>query len=167
MNAVETRLIELVAATTGDGGVSLRVALAHVLAEVAPFDRGELAFLREGRVERWPLRGDGAVSGDDLIRHVAAHPALVRIDHIGEAEPFPATREAMEAQGLRSVLALPTFGAGGPEGAIVLARDYGWAFAGASLRLLEPIAAMAGLCVEKTLLLSGNDEGRRIRPIRR
>ena len=166
MNAVEKHLIALVAKTAGDGGRGLSQALAAVVAEVAPFDRGELAFLREGGVERWPLLGDAAVSGDDLVRHVAVHPVPVRIDDLPEAEPFPHTRERLLALGLRSLLALPISSAGGPEGVLVIARDYGWAFAGASLRVLEPIAAMAGLCIEKTLQLAGASAGRPVRPIR-
>lgn len=167
MNAVETQLLSLVAATTGDGGAELRRRLAAVVAEIAPFDCGELAVVREGRVERWLLAGEAAVSGDDLVRHLAAHPAPVRFDDLHEAEPFPNTRDRLVEQGLRSLLAIPVSGAGGPEGAIVIARDYGWAFAGASLRVLVPIASMAGLCIERSLLLSGSEGGRRLRPIRR
>jgi hypothetical protein len=166
MNVVEKRLLALVAKTTGDGGRGLCEALALVVADVSPFDRGELAFVRAGSVERWPLAGDAPVCGDDLVRHIAAHPAPVRIDELHEAESFPRTHERLVALGLRSLLALPISDCGGPEGAVVIARDYGWAFAGASLRLLEPIAAMAGLCLEKTLLLSNGAASRRVRPIK-
>jgi hypothetical protein len=152
---LETRLIGLVAATKGDGGLALRSALRSDLLALAPFDRGELAFVNEGRIERWRLDdGSSPASADDLVRHVAAHPVVVRLDDLHEAEPFPKTRSSMQALGLRSLLALPLSGAGGTEGALVLARDYGWAFAGASLRNLLPLASMAGLCLDRVLLLS-------------
>jgi hypothetical protein len=174
---LETCLIGLVAATKGDSGLALREALCEQLQALAPFDRGEIAFLRAGKVVRWSLdRNDAGVSADDLVRHVAAHPIVVRVDELDEAEPFPKTQGAMQALGLRSLLALPLCGAGGIEGVLVVARDYGWAFAGASLRKLVPLASMAGLCVDRVLLLSeaaapepsgGSTVGPRlIRPIR-
>ena len=152
---LETCLIGLVAATKADSGLALREALREQLQALAPFDRGEVAFLRGGQVVRWSLdRGADGVSADDLVRHVAAHPVVVRVDELHEAEPFPKTQAAMQALGLRSLLALPLSGAGGVEGVLVLARDYGWGFAGASLRRLAPLASMTGLCVDRALLLS-------------
>lgn len=154
---LEKRLIGLVAATRGDGGKALRGALREDLLALAPFDRAEVAFLREGRVDRWRLDdGSGPVSGDDLARHLAAHPVPVRFDDLHDAEPFPGTQETLEGQGLRSLLALPLSTAGGLEGALVVARDYGWAFAGASLRTLVPLAEMAGLCVDRALQLTAS-----------
>ncbi len=152
---LEARLIGLVAATKGDSGLALREALRADLQVLAPFDRGEAAFLRAGQVVRWSLDAGGdSVSADDLVRHIAAHPVVVRIDELHEAEPFPKTRSSLTALGLRSLLALPLSGAGGAEGALVLARDYGWGFAGASLRRLLPFASMAGLCLDRAFLLS-------------
>jgi len=152
---LETCLIGLVAATKGDSGLALRAALREQLQALAPFDRGELAFVHAGEVVRWSLdHSEDGVSADDLVRHVAAHPIVVRIDELHEAELFPKTQSAMEALGLRSLLALPLSGGGGVEGVVVVARDYGWAFAGASLRRLVPLASMAGLCVDRVLLLS-------------
>jgi len=149
MVSVEQDLLRLVGAIRGGGGESLRHALAEILAAAAPFDRAEIAFLREGAVVRWGLGGTKEpVAGDDLVRHVSAHPASVRIDHLEEAEPFPSTQERMRAQGQLSLLALPITNEGGIEGAIVLARDYGWAFAGAPLRQLRPIALMTGLLLD-------------------
>ena len=161
MVSVEQDLLRLVAAVRARGGEGMRETLADILGALAPFDRAEVAFLREGEVVHWGLRGSRApVAGDDLVRHVAAHPVSVRIDHLLEAEPFPATHERLEAAGLRSLLALPISTHEGPEGALVLARDYGWAFAGASLRRLEPIAAMAGLLLDVAQRLK-NGRGRR------
>ena len=152
---LETCLIGLVAATKADSGEALREALREQLQVLAPFDRGEVAFLRAGQVVRWSLdRHDEGVSADDLVRHVAAHPVVVRLDELHEAEPFPKTQGTLEALGLRSLLALPLSGAGGVEGILVVARDYGWGFAGASLRKLVPLASMTGLCVDRVLLLS-------------
>lgn len=162
MVSVEQDLLRLVAAVRVRGGEGMRETLADILDTLAPFDRAEVAFLREGEVVRWGLRGTQApVSGDDLVRHMAAHPVTVRIDHLLEAEPFPATRERLEAAGLRSLLALPI--TEGLEGTVVLARDFGWAFAGASLRRLEPVAAMAGLLVDVAQRLR-NGRGKR-RPL--
>jgi hypothetical protein len=156
MVSVEQDLLRLVAAIRGGGGESLRRTLTEILVAAAPFDRAEIAFLREGGIVRWGLGGTAApVAGDDLVRHVAAHPVSVRLDHIEEAEPFPATQERMRAQGQLSLLALPITTEGGIEGAIVLARDYGWAFAGASLRRLRPIALMTGLLLDVTQQLRG------------
>jgi len=149
MVSVEQDLLRLVAAVRQGGGEGMRQALAEILGAVAPFDRAEIAFLREGEIVRWGLGSTrGPVAGDDLVRHVAAHPVSVRIDHRLEAEPFPGTLESLDAQGLASLLALPITTEGGFEGAIVLARDYGWAFAGAPLRRLHPIALMTGLLLD-------------------
>ena len=51
-------------------------------------------------------------------------------------------------------MALPMGGAGGPDGAVVLARDFGWAFAGAPLGFLAPVAGLTGLCLERALALT-------------
>lgn len=151
MVSVEQDLLQLVAAVRQGGGEGMREALAEILGRAAPFDRAEIAFLREGEIVRWGLAGTRQpVAGDDLVRHVAAHPASVRIDHRLEAEPFPGTLERLDAQGLVSLLALPITSEGGFEGAIVLAREYGWAFAGAPLRRLRPIAQMIGLLLDVT-----------------
>jgi hypothetical protein len=149
MVSVEQDLLRLVAAFRARGASGLRETLAEILGALAPFDRAEIALVREGEVVRLGLgRTHGPVAGDDLVRHVAAHPVSVRIDHLLEAEAFPRTRERLEAAGLRSLLALPLATEEGLEGAVVLARDYGWAFSGASLRRLEPIAVMAGLLLD-------------------
>jgi hypothetical protein len=60
----------------------------------------------------------------------------------------------MKSCGLRCLLALPLASAGGPDGAVVLARNFGWAFAGAPLGFLLPVAGMAGLCLERALALT-------------
>lgn len=149
MVSVEQDLLRLVAAVGARGQTGMREALAEILGGLAPFDSGEVAFLREGEVVRWGLGPTTApVTGNDLVRHLAIHPVSLRIDHLLEAEPFPATRECLEAAGLRSLLALPFTATAGYEGAVVVAREYGWAFAGASLRRLEPIAAMVGLLLD-------------------
>lgn len=149
MVSVEQDLLRLVAAVGARGQAGMREALAEILGALAPFDSAEIAFLREGEVVRWGLGPTTApVTGDDLVRHLASHPVSLRIDHLLEAEPFPATRECLEATGLRSLLALPITAIAGYEGAVVMAREYGWAFAGASLRRLEPIAAMVGLLLD-------------------
>jgi hypothetical protein len=162
MVSVEQDLLRLVAAVGARGQAGMREALAEILGALAPFDSAEIAFLREGEVVRWGLGPTTApVTGDDLVRHIASHPVSLRIDHLLEAEPFPATRERLEASGLRSLLALPMTPTAGCEGAVVVARDYGWAFAGASLRRLEPIAAMAGLLIDVALKMKNGKPRKR------
>jgi hypothetical protein len=162
MVSVEQDLLRLVAAVGARGQAGMCEALAEILGALAPFDNGEVAFLREGEVVRWGFGPRTVpVTGNDLVRHLASHPAILRIDHLLEAEPFPATRECLEAAGLRSLLALPITPTAGYEGALVVAREYGWAFAGASLRRLEPIAAMVGLLLDVALRLKNGKQRKR------
>jgi hypothetical protein len=86
-----------------------------------------------------------------VLFHVIARREALRLDDLRELGPYPRTRERMSALGLRSLLILPLNAAGGCEGAIVLARDFGWAFAGASLRVLWGVAGITGLCLEQAI----------------
>ena len=126
MVSVEQDLLRLVAAVGARGRAGMCEALAEILGALAPFDNGEVAFLREGEVVRWGFGPRTVpVTGNDLVRHLASHPVSLRIDHLLDAEPFPATRECLEAAGLRSLLALPITPTAGYEGALVVAREYG------------------------------------------
>lgn len=148
-------LLALARAAGHDGGRGAVLTLAALLAEAAPHEHGEVALVRGEEVEHFRFPGDrDPLAAPDLVRHVATRPDALRIDHEGEAEPYPRTLERMRAQGIRSLIALPTGMAGGPPGAVVLGRSYGWAFAGTSLHRLSPLAAMAGLALGLSLELS-------------
>jgi hypothetical protein len=153
-------LLRIAAAVAADRGGGVRSALESALAEAAPFDMGEVVFVG-GRAEprSFPLQGaEEALVGRDLLDHVLAHGDPYRIDDWRDAEPFAETLGRLRRSGLRSVLALPfRFEESGQfpvTGALVLARSHGWAFVGASLPRLVPLAGMAGLALDRALRLS-------------
>ena len=153
-------LLKVATAIAADGGASVRAAVEGVLREAVPFDGGELAFVRApGDTWRQPLgTAEGRVLGADLLDHVIANRAAYRIDDWRDAEPFAETLGLLRARALRSLLVVP-FRFDGPgrpplAGALAVARSHGWAFVGASLPLLTPFAAMAGLALDRALVLT-------------
>src|SRR5882672_279926 len=166
MDLSETLLL-LVGAVAPDGGRGVGQALRAILEEAVPFDAAEAVLQRPGGWAHSRLDdGDGVFPGDDLLSRLATLRAPLRIDDLPEAASLPETERRMSALGLRSLLAIP-FAAGapsggaafsGPEGAIVLARRFGWAFAGASLHLLWPVAGIAGRAFELAIALTALTE---------
>lgn len=151
--SLEEKLLALVGSVTWDGGDQLIRTLRPMLAEIAPFDSGEVALARPVGHERWTLTDDeGSLASEDLLLRLESEP--LRIDDLPEALPFPRTHARMAEAGLRSLLALPLSPGDGPLGAVVLAHRDGWAFAAASLHALGPLARMTGLCVERALVLT-------------
>ncbi|MFI5182806.1 MAG: hypothetical protein ACHQNV_00290 [Vicinamibacteria bacterium] len=151
--SLEEKLLALVASVTWDGGDQLIRALRPMLAEVAPFDCGEVALARPIGHERWALTDDEApLASEDLLLRLEEEP--LRIDDLPQALPFPRTHARMAGAGLRSLLALPLSPGDGPIGAVVLAHRDGWAFAAASLHTLAPLARMTGLCIERAVVLT-------------
>ena len=123
-----------------------------------------------GEAWRQPLgAAEAKVLGNDLLAHVLAHGAAYRIDDWRDAEPFAETLGLLRARALRSLIVVP-FRFDGPEGpplagALAVGRSHGWAFVGASLPLLVPLAAMAGLALDRAWVLTRLKE--RARPARR
>jgi hypothetical protein len=152
MELVEA-LLAIVRAVSWDQGEAILDVLKVVLAEHAPFDAGEVAILGPIGFDRFLLSGP-SFAGEDLLLEARRRGGTLGIDDILETHEFPRTRAFMEQHGLRSLLALPLSEAGGVEGWIVLARDYGWAFCGVPLRLLEPVAAMTGLALARARALT-------------
>jgi hypothetical protein len=148
MDLAEKLMVLADAAT--DGGPALVRALRTVLAETAPFDAGEAVLAEEGALLRWRLDDGppGEILGADLVRHIGALHAPLRLDDLDDVSPYPETRRAMEALGLRSVLVLPFQGGG----ALAVARRYGWAFVGASLHHLWPVRGMAGIGLRQAVI---------------
>lgn len=148
-------LLRLVSATYWDGGAGLVHALADVVREATPFDAGEVAVAQPVEFRRWSLTEDESdVVESDLLLHVGVCARPVRVDDLPEVVDFPRTHKLMRERGLQSLLLFPLASPGGPEGAIVLGRTFGWAFAGAPLGYLWPIARMSGLCLERALALT-------------
>jgi hypothetical protein len=148
-------LLALAAATTWDGGDGVVSTLRTELAALAPFDAGELAVFMPTGYRRWTFTGEEEpVAGDDLLLYLGRREAPLRIDQPDEAEAFPETAARLHRRGLMSLLAVPLNSAGGPEGGVVLARRFGWAFAGTSMRAVSVSVAMAGLCLERSLALT-------------
>jgi hypothetical protein len=163
-------LLALAASIDGDGGHGVCKTLGFLLRDSAPFDVGEVV-LRQGEgFHRFPFGGDERpVAGDDLVRHVLANGAALRLDDPRDLEPFPETRERMAPPGLKSALVLPlgvtlhvqaSHPAAEPNGVLILARRHGWAFVGASLHFLGPVAAMAGMALDRSLALTALGQSR-------
>ena len=148
-------LLRLVAATSWDGGAGLMHALSEVIGQGTPFDAAEVAVAQPIEFRRWSLTEDERdVVESDLLMHVGVCGRPVRVDDLPELVDFPRTLALLRSRGLQSLLLFPLASPGGPEGAIVLARTFGWAFAGAPLGYLWPIARMGGLCLERALALT-------------
>lgn len=155
MRDLTEALLGLVSATSWDGGQGLVHALGEALAAGTPFDAGEVAFAQPVDFRRWSFTEDEHdVVAADLLMHVGVCGKPLRVDDLPELEEFPATLENLRARGLQSLLLFPLAPAGGPVGAIVLARRFGWAFAGAPIGYLWPLARMGGLCLERALALT-------------
>jgi hypothetical protein len=155
MRDLTETLLGLVSATSWDGGQGLVHALREALAAGTPFDAGEVAFAQPVEFRRWSFtEAETDIVAADLLMHVGVCGQPLRVDDLPELEEFPATLENMRAQGLQSLLLFPLAPAGGPVGAIVLARRFGWAFAGAPIGYLWPLARMGGLCLERALALT-------------
>jgi hypothetical protein len=154
------------AAAAGSGTDALLRTLTGFLKEAAPFDLAEVAVSRPLGFERWTLTDSvEPLAAEDLLFHVIARREALRLDDWSEALSYPRTHEQLRTAGAQSLLALPLNAAGGCEGAIVLGRRFGWAFVGASLRLLWPVAGMTGLCLEKAI--SAQSMGKEIEGLRR
>jgi len=148
-------LLALAAATTWDGGDGVVSTLRATLCALAPFDAGELALSMPTGFRRWTFTDEeDPVAADDLLLDAARHDMPLRIDQPDEAAPFPETAARMRRRGFMSMLAVPLNAAGGPEGAVVLARRFGWAYAGTSMRAVSVCVSMAGLCLERSLALT-------------
>src|SRR5262245_10531831 len=154
--ALPEPLLALASAVVDDGGGTVLSVLQAILADAAPFDVAEVALRRGSVSERFclsPARDAAPFTADDVLDHVMNDGAALRLDDLGEADPFPRTRERMKAEGLRSLLVVP-FAAGGAEGMVAVARRQGWAFVGASLHVLGPVVTMAGLALDRSLALT-------------
>lgn len=148
-------LLALAAATTWDGGDGVVSTLRSALCTIAPFDAGELALSMPTGFRRWTFTDDEEpLAANDLLLDVSRHDTPLRIDQPEEAEVFPETAARLRRRGLMSLLAVPLNAAGGPDGAVVLARTFGWAYAGTSMRAVSVSVSMAGLCLERALALT-------------
>lgn len=157
-------LLALASAIDGDGGHGVCHTLSVLLRDTAPFDAGEVVLRHGNGFHRFPFGTDERpVAGDDLVRQVLANGTPLRLDDPRDLEPFAETRERMAQAGLKSALVLPLgtilhvqapHHAASPNGVLVLARRHGWAFVGASLHFLGPLAAMAGLALDRSLALT-------------
>ena len=154
MEPTET-LLALAAATTWDGGDGVVSVLKGALAALAPYEAGELALSMPTGYRRWTFtEEDAPLAGDDLLATICRRDSPLRIDDPEGAAAFPETAARLRRRGLMSLLAVPLHAAGGPDGGVVLARHYGWAYAGTSMRTVSVCVSMAGLCLERSLALT-------------
>jgi len=148
-------LLALAAATTWDGGDAVVSTLRDVLRDAVAFDDGEVALTVPTGYRRWTLTEDEeSLVAEDFLAALGERDTPLRVDTLEEADRFPRTVARLRERGLASLLALPLGAAGGPEGAVVLARRFGWGFAGVAEKPLAAVAAMAGLCLERALALT-------------
>jgi hypothetical protein len=146
-------LFEIVRAVTWDEGEAVLAVVEGILRDHAPFEAGEVAILGPIGFERYAYTAE-SMAAEDLLLEARRRGGTLKVDDIRDTAEFPRTRDLMERQGLRSLLVLPLASSGGVEGWIVLGRDHIYGFAGVRLRLLEPVAAMAGLALLKARSLS-------------
>src|SRR3989442_157114 len=162
-------LLALAGAVAPDGGRGVGQTLRALLQHAAPFDAAEAVLRRrEGWAHCRLDDGEAQIAGEDLLAHVVRLRAPLRLDGLPEAAAFPEPHRRLSALNLRSLLAIP-FSAGtdpdgaepsrdpaarGPEGAVILARRFGWAFAGTSLHFLWPVAGLAGRAFELAVALT-------------
>ncbi len=147
--SLDQLLIALAAAVGPDRGAGVLRVLRDVLRAQAPFDAAEVAFLSPAGFQRYTLTDDEReIAADDLLLDVSNRPEVRRFDEPSALDVFPRTRDWLGRRGLKSLLVLPLSQAGGCRGAVVLARDHTFGFVGASLRVLVPLAAMAGLALD-------------------
>jgi hypothetical protein len=157
-------LLALAASVDGDGGQAVCRTLASLLRDTVPFEAGEVVLRQERGLHRFPFGGDARpVAGEDVVAQVLGNGAPLRLDDPRDLEAFPETRDRMAESGFKSALVLPLgtilHVPGPPRGAsrsgvLALARHHGWAFVGASLNFLGPLAAMAGLALDRSLVLT-------------
>jgi hypothetical protein len=147
--SLDQHLIALCAAVGPDSGAGVLRVLRDVLRVQAPYDAAEVALLHPAGFQRYTLTDDEReIAAEDLLLDVSNRPEVRRFDEPGALDVFPRTREWLRRRGLQSLLVLPLSQAGGCRGAVVLARDHGYGFVGASLRVMVPLAAMAGLALD-------------------
>lgn len=147
--SLDQHLIALAAAVGPDGGTGVLRVLRDVLRVQAPFDAAEVALMHPAGFLRYTLTDDEReIAAEDLLLDVGNRPEVRRFDEPSALDVFPRTREWLRRRGLKSLLVLPLSQAGGCRGAAVLARDHPYGFVGASLRVLVPLAAMAGLALD-------------------
>ncbi len=158
--SLDQHLIALAASAGTDGGAGVLRVLREVLRTHAPFDAAEVALLHATGFQRYTLTDDEEpLAAEDLLLDVSHRPELRRFDEPADLDVFPRTRERLGRRGLRSLLVLPLSQAGGCEGAVVLGRAHTYGFVGASLRVLVPLAAMAGLALDWTRALARGRSG--------
>jgi len=149
MASLDQHLIALAAAVGPDGGDGVLRVLRDVLCAQAPFEAAEVALLHPAGFQRFTLTDDvEPIAAEDLLLDVSGRPEVRRFDEPADLDVFPRTRERLVRRGLKSLLVLPLSQAGGGKGAVVLARAHTFGFVGASLRVLVPVAAMAGLALD-------------------
>jgi hypothetical protein len=149
MASLDQHLIALAAAVGPDGGDGVLRVLRDVLRALAPFEAAEVALLNPAGFRRFTLTDDvEPIVAEDLLLDVSNRPEVRRFDDPAGLDVFPRSRERLLRRGLKSLLVLPLSQAGGGKGAVVLARDHTFGFVGASLRVLVPVAAMAGLALD-------------------
>jgi hypothetical protein len=136
-----------------DGGDGVVAALEAALREEAPYDSGEVVVLGPIGFERCLLTAD-SVLGDDVLLEARRRGGHITIDDVRDAKGIPKTRELMDRTGIRSLLLLSLSEAGGLEGWVGLGRTYAYGFAGVSMHRLRPLAALAGLALQKARALS-------------
>jgi hypothetical protein len=158
MRTLPEILLGLAACAKGDGGAGVRHFLHGALSEASPFDAAEIVLRRGDLLAQARLEGGHSFLGRDLLDHLLDRDTPFRIDDLSEAAAFPEGRARLEAEGLRSLLALPSRFEDGLAGAVVVARRYGWAFVGTSLPVMLPLAAMAVLALDRALALSKPSE---------
>ena len=121
--------------------------LRSTLSTLAPFDAGELALSMPTGFRRWTFTDEEDPVAERPARRRRAHDVPLRIDQPEEAARFAETAARMRRRGFMSMLAVPLNAAGGPDGAVVLARRFGWAYAGTSMRAVSVCVSMAGICL--------------------
>jgi hypothetical protein len=144
-------LLAIVKAISTDGGEGILEILEVNLKEYAPFDAGEVIVLGQFGFERHSFSGS-SFAEDDILSAARKSGAPLLIGDILDSEQFTLTRVAMRKLGLRSVLILPFCSA--LVGWIALAREAPWSFSGVRFRILDPLARMTGLALEKARALS-------------
>jgi hypothetical protein len=150
------KVLALFGAVTTDGGEEVLRLLRDALTHSAPFDDGELLLTLVADLHRRPLGDDhGGVADDDVVQHLASHPAPLRIDLPSEADVLPRTRERLARARHQSLLALPIVPGEGLRGAVVLASRRSCAFAAVPLQPLVTLASAAGLALLQALKLTG------------
>lgn len=149
MASLDQHLIALAAAVGPDGGDGVLRVLRDVLRTQAPFEAAEVALMHPAGFQRFTLTDDvDPIVAEDLLLDVVNRPEVRRFDEAAGLDVFPRTRERLVRRGLKSLLVLPLSQAGGGAGAVVLARAHSFGFVGVSLRVLVPLAAMAGLAFD-------------------